>query len=133
MKPERWRLVKQIYQEALDSEPGARAAFLNKACSGDETLRKEVESLLACLPECPGFLDSPAIEMEAKALAKDQITAPPLDLTGGILNHYQILEKIGEGGMGVVYHARDTHLDRSVAIKEILNWLDRYLGPVQTK
>ena len=104
-------------QAALDREPSRRDAFLKKACASDEELRKEVESLLSCQPEAKEFLESPAMELEAKALAQDQMMSPPIDLAGRTLAHYRIVEGIGAGGMGVVYRAQDTHLDRSVAIK----------------
>ncbi len=47
MKPERWQKVEQIYHAALEREPDQRATFLNEACGGDESLLREVESLLA--------------------------------------------------------------------------------------
>ena len=111
MKPERDRQVSQLLDAALAREPNERATFLAEACAGDDVLRREVESLLT--QDAEGFLSVPAFEMLAKALATD----PGPSLIGRQLGAYQILSLIGVGGMGEVYRARDTRLDREVAVK----------------
>jgi serine/threonine protein kinase/Tol biopolymer transport system component len=113
MDPARWRRVEEIYHAAAERKPEERAAFLAVACAGDEDLRREVESLLA-QPTEEGMLDRPAWEPEAGG----GLSPEAARLTAGQqVSHYQIQEKLGEGGMGAVYRAYDTELRRPVALK----------------
>lgn len=72
MTPERWRQIKRLFQEALDLEARERPDFLEKACAGDEALRREVESLLTAREQAGSFIKDNALEVEAKHLAKEQ-------------------------------------------------------------
>ncbi|MEW6210219.1 MAG: protein kinase [Acidobacteriota bacterium] len=113
MKPERWKQVDELVQAALDRDEDKRAAFINEACKGDDVLRREVESLLAYHEQVSGFLESPAIEQAAELIAP---SLTPL-LEGRTISHYRLDRLIAHGGMGAVYLAHDSSLDRQVAIK----------------
>jgi eukaryotic-like serine/threonine-protein kinase len=113
MNPERWQEIKKVYEAALERDAGERAAFLEKACTGDEGLRREVESLLAYEKGAEDFIKTPALEVAAELLAKEQ----PPSMIGRKISHYQIVSLLGAGGMGEVYLAEDLQLRRKVALK----------------
>ncbi|MBZ5500410.1 MAG: protein kinase [Acidobacteriia bacterium] len=117
MEPERWHEIERLYHLARERGAGEREAFLKEACAGDESLYEEVESLLACRPKAEKFIESPALELAARVLAKDRESEPGPDIVGRVLSHYTVREKIGEGGMGVIHRAYDEHLHRDVAVK----------------
>jgi eukaryotic-like serine/threonine-protein kinase len=115
VEAERWRKIEELYHSALEREGSDRAAFLDEACAGDETLRGEVESLLGQSQATERFLEAPALEVAAKDLAKSsEPGARPLTI-----GRYRIVRLIGEGGMGAVYEAEQQEPRRVVALKMI--------------
>ncbi|MDQ2936144.1 MAG: serine/threonine-protein kinase [Acidobacteriota bacterium] len=113
MTPERWQVVEEMLQAALDRPAHERASFIAKACIDDDGLKREAISLIDAYDEAGDFIEQPAMAHDAQVLIGGNLDTN----IGRDLGPYRIVERIGAGGMGEVYLALDSRLDRLVALK----------------
>jgi len=122
--PERWQRVKDILQSTLEHDPADQPGFIAAACSGDDALRREVESLLASQSREQGLIETCAADVAVRLLEDE-----PSSLEGRRIGVYKIVREIGRGGMGTVYLADrdDEQYRHQVAIKLVSRGMDSEL------
>jgi serine/threonine protein kinase/Tfp pilus assembly protein PilF len=121
MKPERWQKIDSVLQAVVAHPLAEREARLDEACAGDKSLRQAVESLLSFREKAEGFLEGPVLEDAADMFCEEEVELT----TGQLIGSYQVETQLGSGGMGEVYLAEDTKLDRKVAIKFLPSYLEQ--------
>jgi len=111
MTPERWREVKEVFTEAIGLEADRRPAYVAGRCGADEELRENVERLLTAHAGAKDFIEVSPV----RGIPADTASRGPL--SGSMRGPYRLAQRVGAGGMGEVYEARDTRSGRRVAIK----------------
>ena len=129
MSTENWERLRALFDGALERPPHERASFLKEQGNGDEALCREVESLLRAHEAVGGFLETPAVAHVGVPAGDDQSAPRGTRLAPGMrVGAFEILKILGSGGMAEVYRARDSRLDRFVAIKVLSSELDSAPG-----
>lgn len=123
--PESMHRLEELFHEAAGLELPERAEFISRARESNPELVAELEALIAAHEQPDSLIDSPAYEAAAESI----VDAQPTLVAGQVVGHYRIIKTLGKGGMGEVYLANDTKLDRQVALKllpaEFINHKER--------
>ena len=129
MTPERWQQIRRVFDQAIALPDEHRAAYIEKACSEDAELHREVESLLHANEQAgTGFLNTPAVDLSSNpdSQSASHLANLLLSRVGRRIGSYNILEEIGHGGMGEVYRAAraDGQYEKEVAVKLVRGGYD---------
>jgi len=117
MTPDRWKEIKEIFEEALTQPILTRANVVHSLCHGDQHLEAEVKDLLGAHESADGFLEKPAVDLRGYLTAANR--QPSFAPGSVIAKRFEILSFLNRGGMGEVYEAWDSELKERVALKTI--------------
>ncbi len=129
MSDENLTNIERIFHSVLDLAPDDRETYLAKACNGDKSLYAEVCSLISAFTSREEFIEEPALNLGLRVLSK----SAEQSMIGKTIGVYKVVSQLGKGGMGEVYLAEDTKLNRKVALKFLSqefvgdNWARRQL------
>lgn len=118
MNPDRWALIKPVFDAAAEQPAQTRAAFIRSSCDGDKLLAAEIESLLAAHDQADSFIETPA-QIDPEGIPQSE------QVLGKLIGPYRVVREVGAGGMGSVYVAAraDESFEKEVAIKLIRSGL----------
>jgi WD40 repeat protein/tRNA A-37 threonylcarbamoyl transferase component Bud32 len=129
---EQRRRVDEIFASACDLPPADRDEYILRASGGDADIHRQLQELLAALAAAGGFLNEPTIDMSPDTLAGGD-AAGSSGIGGSFPPGFEAIEELGQGGMGTVYKARQTRLNRIVAVKFVTAPLSRHDALFRTR
>jgi serine/threonine protein kinase/predicted Zn-dependent protease len=116
MNPNKWQTILDLFEAALERPVGERTAFLDQACAEDTSLRQRLQAMIEADARKSLLLDRP-INHSVSPFHSTSSLADAQGLSGAMIGPYQVIKELGRGGMGKVYHAFDTRLGRTAALK----------------
>ncbi len=117
MNPEQWRKISELFEAALERPVNERAVFLAHACAGDDEIQRRLEAMLAADARDDLMIDGRAYEILSAPLPSMPGPDESQSFSGEVIGTYQLTRELGRGGMGTVYLAYDTRLERQAAVK----------------